>query len=52
MSAQHQPLFNRKTIAARVKLAALPDPARRAALAGWASTIASGRVAAVQGQTS
>ena len=27
MSAQHQPLFNRKTIAARVKLAGPPDPA-------------------------
>ena len=48
MSAQHQPLFNRKSIAARVKLAPLPDPARQAAFAGWASTIASGRVAALQ----
>ena len=48
MSAQHQPLFNRKTIAARVKLAGPPDPARQAAFADWASSIASGRVAALK----
>ena len=45
MASQNQPLFNRKTIAARVKLAGPPDPARTAAFAGWAQSIASGRVA-------
>ena len=48
MSSQHQPLFNRKTIAAHVKLAGPPDPARTAAFADWAQSIASGRVASLK----
>ena len=48
MSASNQPLFNRKTIRARVQLAGPPDSARQAAFANWATSIASGRVAALK----
>ena len=41
-------LFNKKTIARRVALAGPPDPARAAALAKWAESIASGRVASLK----
>ena len=48
MSASNQPLFNRKTIRARVQMAGPPDAARQAAFAKWATSIASGRVAALK----
>lgn len=48
LTAQSQSLFNRKTIRARVQLAGPPDPARQAAFAEWAASIASGRVAALK----